>query len=72
MEQPTSRGKKIKLKKLGLTLQNMVKTEGIIHLLLEADKDVKHGKVVPVMDLAKKAGMLSIIIAADWEPDKVF
>ena len=50
----------------------MVKTEGIIHLLLEADKDVKHGKVVPVMDLAKKAGMLSIIIAADWEPDKVF
>ena len=42
------------------------------NLILQADRDVKHGYVVQVMDLAKKAGITSIVIAAQWEPEKIF
>jgi biopolymer transport protein ExbD len=66
------KGEKIDLNKLSITLKALVENEGLVALLLEADKDVKHGKVVQVMDLAKTAGVLSIIIAANWEPKKVF
>ncbi|MBW2614902.1 MAG: biopolymer transporter ExbD [Deltaproteobacteria bacterium] len=66
------KGEKIELKDLGPRLQNIVEKEGLIHLLLQADKDVKHGMVVHVMDLAKRAGISSIIIAAQWEPKKVY
>jgi biopolymer transport protein ExbD len=66
------KGEKIDLNKIGITLKNLVENEGLVALLLEADKDVKHGRVVQVMDLAKTAGVLSIIIAAKWEPKKVF
>jgi biopolymer transport protein ExbD len=41
-------------------------------LILQADRDVKHGQVVSVMDLAKKAGITNIVIAAQWEPEKIF
>ena len=66
------KGKKIDLNELSIKLKALVENEGLVHLLLEADKDVTHGKVVQVMDLAKTAGVLSIIIAANWEPKKVF
>jgi len=42
------------------------------NLILQADRDVKHGQVVRVMDLAKKAGITTIVIAAQWEPEKIF
>jgi len=38
-----------------------------IGLILSADKDVKHGRVVEIMDLAKKAGVESITISAQWQ-----
>jgi biopolymer transport protein ExbD len=41
-------------------------------LILQADKEVKHGQVVRVMDLAKKAGITTIVIAAQWEPEHIF
>jgi biopolymer transport protein ExbD len=41
-------------------------------VILQADKDVSHGKVVQIMDLAKTAGAHSIIIAARWKPEKPF
>jgi biopolymer transport protein ExbD len=66
------KGDIIDLKKLATELKGLVMKDGLIHLLLQADKDVAHGKVVQVMDLAKRAGVLSIIIAADWKPEKVF
>ncbi len=66
------KGDIIDLKKLATELRGLVVKEGLIHLFLKADKDVAHGKVVQVMDLAKRAGVLSIIIAADWKPEKVF
>jgi biopolymer transport protein ExbD len=42
------------------------------NLILQADRDVKHGQVVRVMDLAKKAGITTIVIAAQWEAEKIF
>lgn len=66
------RGEKVELEQLSAKLENLVEQEGLVHLLLEADKDVTHGRVVHVMDVAKRAGISSIIIAAKWEPEKVF
>jgi biopolymer transport protein ExbD len=66
------KGERIDLKGLGLKLQNLVARDGLSHLLLQADKDVKHGRVVQIMDLAKRAGVPSIVIAAQWEPKKAF
>jgi biopolymer transport protein ExbD len=63
---------KIDLKDIGPKLQNIIEKEGSINLLLQADKEVKHGMVVQIMDLAKSAGVSSIIIAAQWEPKKVY
>jgi biopolymer transport protein ExbD len=62
------KGKKIDLEKLDSKLRSIVEKDGLVHLLLEADREVKHGRVVQIMDLAKKAGVSSIIIAARWEP----
>jgi biopolymer transport protein ExbD len=66
------KGEKVELEDLAPKLERTVEGEGVVHLLLQADKEVMHGKVVQVMDLAKKAGVLSVIIAANWEPEKVF
>lgn len=41
------------------------------NLILQADRDVKHGQVVRVMDMAKRAGINSIVISAQWEPEKI-
>jgi biopolymer transport protein ExbD len=40
-----------------------------LRVILQADKDVAHGKVVEIMDIAKGAGISSIIIAAKWKSD---
>jgi biopolymer transport protein ExbD len=65
-------GERINFKDLEGKLRTLVEKDGLVHLILEADKEVTHGKVVQVMDLAKKAGVPSIIIAARWKPKKVF
>ena len=57
--------KKITLKDLYLRLKELPK-EKKINLILNADRDVTHGHVVRIMDLAKKAGINSIVIAAQW------
>jgi len=64
-------GEKVTLKNLYLRLKEMSK-EKRIGLMLKADKDVRHGLVVSIMDLAKDAGVSSIIIAAQWKPEKVY
>jgi len=61
----------ITLKDLYLKLKEATEQKRIT-LLLQADRNAKHGHVVRVMDLAKKSGVYSIIIAAQWEPEKVF
>ncbi|RLB31726.1 MAG: hypothetical protein DRH11_12880 [Deltaproteobacteria bacterium] len=65
-------GNRVKIEELGKELKGLTTKKGAFHLILQADKDVKHGRVVHIMDLAKKAGVTSIIIAAQWEPEKVF
>ncbi len=59
-------GKKIGMKALKKRLREEVKKRGMLHLILQADADVRHGKVVEIMDIAKNAGINSIIIAARW------
>ncbi|MBW2143197.1 MAG: biopolymer transporter ExbD [Deltaproteobacteria bacterium] len=66
------KGEKTDLKALGPKLQALVENGELIQLVLQADKEVKHGRVVQIMDLAKSAGVSSIIIAAQWDPKKVF
>jgi len=65
-------GKKLDVKTLQKRLQHLAKEKGQIHLILQADKDVKHGRVVEIMDLAKAAGLRSVIIAARWKSEKMF
>ena len=60
------------LKDLSPEIKKLVKKDGRTYLLLQADKEVMHGTVVQVMDMAKSAGVSSILIAAQWEPGKVF
>ena len=59
-------GKKIDIKALKSRLSAEVKKRGMLNLVLQADADVRHGKVVEIMDIAKSAGINSIIIAARW------
>ena len=63
-------GERVEIKGLSSKLKELIKRDGLSHLVLEADGEVKHGTVVTVMDLAKQAGVTSIIIAARWEPEK--
>ena len=66
------KGEKTELKDLGLKLQDLVAKENLAKVILQADKETRHGIVVQVMDLAKTAGVSSIVIAAQWDPQKAF
>jgi biopolymer transport protein ExbD len=64
-------GQKIEQEELRRLLEEKVKEEGLLNLVLHADKDVSHGTVVGIMDLAKSAGISSIIIAARWKAEEL-
>ena len=64
-------GQKVDMAELEEKLRGMVQERGLIHLVLQADKDVRHGAVIEAMDIAKTAGIQSIIIAAHWKHKKV-
>ena len=64
-------GTKIDMETLKGRLVEEVKNRGMLHLVLQADSDVRHGKVVEIMDLAKNAGINSIVIAARWRSDEL-
>ncbi len=65
------KGERIDLKELGPKLQDLVEKDDLVHMVLEADKEVRHGRVVQVMDIARRAGVSSIIIAARWGAEEV-
>jgi biopolymer transport protein ExbD len=65
------KGSKLDLAALRAELKGVVQREGLISLVLQADKDVPHGVVVEAMDAAKTAGVRTIIIAAQWKPEKI-
>ncbi len=64
-------GQKVDPVALKETLVTFVREKGIIQVILQADKDVAHGHVVRIMDLAKTAGVDSILIAAQWKADQI-
>jgi biopolymer transport protein ExbD len=64
-------GKKLDPGELGERLKALVAEKKSIQLVLQADKDAKHGFVVQAMDIAKSSGVQSIVIAAEWKSDKV-
>lgn len=63
-------GKEVDRTALDERLRQLVREKGMVQLVLQADKDVKHGVVVETMDLAKTAGVHSIVISAQWKPQK--
>lgn len=63
-------GKQIDLKDLEQRLKSLVQEKGNLQLVLQADKDARHGAVVEAMDLAKSVGVQSIMIAAQWKARK--
>ncbi len=65
------KNEKVTLKDLYLRLKGNTEKKKI-NLILQADRDVKHGHVIRIMDLAKRAGVTSIIIAAQWREERVF
>ena len=64
-------GVMVDLKTLQIRLEEIVNEKESVNLVLQADKDAKHGSVVEAMDVAKAAGVRSIIIAAQWKSGKV-
>ena len=62
-------GEKMDPKALEKKLRELVKNRALLYLVLQADKDVSHGDVVRIMDIAKSAGVPSIIIAARWKKE---
>lgn len=65
------KGSKLDLSALRTELKGIVQKEGLVSLVLQADKDVPHGIVVEAMDAAKTAGIRTIIIAAQWRPERL-
>jgi biopolymer transport protein ExbD len=63
-------GKKVDMKALEEKLKHLVEEKHMVQLVLQADREVKHGIVVDVMDVAKTAGVNSIVISARWKPEK--
>jgi biopolymer transport protein ExbD len=66
------KGVKLDMKGLEMELRTVLKEKGLVSLVLQADRNVPHGIVVEAMDTAKKAGVHTIIIAAQWRPQKVY
>jgi biopolymer transport protein ExbD len=63
-------GKKITRDDLKEQLLASVRDQGIERIILQADKETKHGAVLGVIDLARAAGVRSVIIAARWNSGK--
>ena len=64
-------GEKTDMEALGEKLEALVQEKELFQVVLQADKDTRHGVVVQAMDIAKRAGVRSIVIAAQWKSDKV-
>ena len=58
------------MKHLEQRLKSLVQEKGHLQLVLQADKDAKHGTVVEAMDVAKSVGVQSIVIAAQWKAQR--
>lgn len=66
------KGVKLDMKGLEKELRTILQEKGLFSLIIQADRNVPHGIVVETMDTAKAAGVHTIIIAAQWRPQKVY
>ncbi|RJR16977.1 MAG: biopolymer transporter ExbD [Desulfobacteraceae bacterium] len=48
-------------------IKSFVEGNPSFSLVLEADRDARYGTVVELMDIARRSGMGSIVIAAEWK-----
>ena len=64
------KGDRVEQKSVKNLINKLVKEEGISKMIIQADKDVKHGRVIEIMDISKSAGIKSIIIAARWKDNQ--
>ena len=64
------KGDRVEQKSIKNLINKLVKEEGISKMIIQADKDVKHGRVIEIMDISKSAGIKSIIIAARWKDNQ--
>lgn len=65
------KGERLDMRALENKLRFMGREIGVFSVVIQADKSVSHGSVVEVMDVARAAGVNSIIIAAQWRPSKI-
>ncbi len=49
-------------------LRARVRSRGLERIILQADRETLHGTVLGIIDLARNAGVRSVIIAARWKP----
>ncbi|RJR47639.1 MAG: biopolymer transporter ExbD [Desulfobacteraceae bacterium] len=66
------KGVKLDMKGLEKELRAVLREKGLVSLVIQADRNVAHGIVVEAMDTAKTAGVHTIVIAAQWRPQKVY
>jgi biopolymer transport protein ExbD len=65
-------GKKLELEALHARIIDLVQQKDLSQVVLQADKEVRHGRVVEIMDMVKRAGVRVIMIAARWDAEKVY
>ncbi len=53
---------------LEASFRKRVQSKGLESIILQADTDVRHGSVLRIIDLARAAGVRSVVIAAQWKP----
>ncbi len=58
----------VSIDQLGAALDRLAKTRPDVLVIIEADKDVLHGRVVAVMEAARAAGLHRLAIATTLQP----
>jgi biopolymer transport protein ExbD len=61
-------GEQVEKDDLEERLRERVLGDGLERIILQADTDTRHGSVLGIIDLARAAGVRSVIIAARWKP----
>ena len=61
-------GEQVEKDALEERLRERVLSDGLERIILQADTDTRHGSVLGIIDLARAAGVRSVIIAARWKP----
>lgn len=56
--------KQVDAQRVRASLERLIASQGEVGLVIQADKDTRHGIVVQVMDAAREAGIKQISVAA--------